>query len=114
MHKFDLEFYQVPPQFHLDENYYLKEKNKVVDAPIKIIQKNMEKVANQFSMQRLTGNKSQIEASTQIKTTEKVNGKTIRVSDRGARPSPIMMQGLDRFMKELTPRDLGFRDRGES
>ena len=64
MHKFDLEFYQVPPQFHLDENYYLKEKNKVVDAPIKIIQKNMEKVANQFSMQRLTGNKSQIEAST--------------------------------------------------
>ena len=46
----DLESFQLPPQYHLDEAYYKKETTKEKEIPIKVLQTSMEKTAFNFRL----------------------------------------------------------------
>jgi hypothetical protein len=48
----------LPPQFHLDEDYYKKEINREKEAPIKVLHTNMDQTAFKFRLQKQGVNKS--------------------------------------------------------
>ena len=62
MQQSDLEFFQVPALFHLDEKYYLREqRDKNREAPVNVIvQQSMDNSAFKFRANKQNVNKSQI------------------------------------------------------
>lgn len=87
LHSCDLEFFQVPPQFHLDERHYLASQKQ--PQAVNVVQQSLEHIAFQFRMRKgQNQNKSfvnQSEEGPSSVATEK-RAIEIRLSERGARP----------------------------
>lgn len=112
MQALDLDYFQVPAQFHLDEQYYIRDQKAKKEVPVKVVRESMEKTAVSFRMQRLQVNKSQINVASEESRAEAtqqpqtpLGGKRpiIRLSEKTERQFNF---GGFEFMKEMPPLEI--------